>query len=61
MIGNEDVVGYSTDGSPIFASEFIADINLALKQFKEGTLETYTHEQVKQIILRSIKKLSLRV
>lgn len=48
---DNDIVGYDAEGNPITAKEFIADINEALKQFKEGTLETYSSEEVKQMIL----------
>lgn len=48
---NEDIIGYEADGTPITHKEFIKDIELTLQQLREGTLKTYTSEEVRQIIL----------
>jgi len=51
MKSDEDnIVGYEPDGTPITNEEFIADINLALQQLKDGTLETLTTEEVREKI-----------
>jgi hypothetical protein len=51
MKSDEDnIVGYEPDGTPITNEEFIADINLALQQLRDGTLETLTTEEVRETI-----------
>lgn len=51
LLDKENIIGHDAHGNPITDEEFIGDINQALKQFKEGTLETYSSEEVRQIIL----------
>jgi hypothetical protein len=51
ILDEENVIGYNGEGDPISHEEYISDITHALKQFKEGTLETYTSEEVRQRIL----------
>jgi hypothetical protein len=46
-----EIAGYDTYGNPITNEELIADINLALKQLREETLETYTSEEVREMFL----------
>ena len=48
---DNEIVGYDADGNPVPTEEYIADIKLALKQFKDGTLEAYTHDEVRRKIL----------
>ena len=50
MKSEENIVGYNVDGTLITHEELIADIGLVLKQLEEGTLETYTTEEVRQMI-----------
>jgi len=50
MESGENIVGYDIDGTPVTREELIADIELVLKQLEEGTLETYTTEEVKRMI-----------
>jgi len=51
ILDEENVIGYDGEGNPVSHEEYISDIKSALKQFKEGTLETYTSEEVRQRIL----------
>jgi hypothetical protein len=51
ILDEENIVGYNADGSPISEEEYIEDINAALLQFREGTMETYSPEEVKRRIL----------
>jgi IS5 family transposase len=51
ILDKENIVGYDAHSNPITDEEFIADINDALKQLEEGTLETYSSEEVRQMIL----------
>ena len=51
MESNKDIVGYDFNGQPITTEDLIADINLALQQLKNGTLETLTSEEVQEKIL----------
>ncbi|MEL1245298.1 hypothetical protein AAEO56_13560 [Flavobacterium sp. DGU11] len=50
---DNDIVGYDADGNPVTAKEFVADVKLILKQLEEGTLETYSTEEVRQMIFGS--------
>ncbi len=51
ILNKENIVGYDAYGTPIADEELIADINDTLKQLEEGTLETYSSDEVKQMIL----------
>jgi len=48
-----NIIGYDIWGNYITNDEFIADVNLALQELEDGTLETYSSETVKRIILNS--------
>lgn len=51
LLESEHVVGYDSDGQPIFEKEYVADIESSLQLFREGKLETYSSEDVKKQIL----------
>lgn len=51
ILDEENIIGYDGEGNPVTHEEYIEDIKSALQQFKEGTLETYTSEEVRQRIL----------
>ena len=57
MKSEENIVGYNVDGTLITHEELIADIGLVLKQPEEDTLETYTTEEVRQMIFSNNIKL----
>ena len=51
ILDEENIVGYDTEGNAITENEYIEDMNSALIELREGTMETYTNEEVKQRIL----------
>ena len=51
LLDNENIMGYNEIGHPILESDYVADINEAIKLFTEGKLETYSSDQVKKKIL----------
>lgn len=51
ILDEENIVGYDSEGNPISEKEYVADINSALAEFRAGTMETYTPEEVKRRIL----------
>jgi hypothetical protein len=51
LLDSEEPVGYTTEGNPISEIDYVSDINQSLEDLKNGTLETYTSEQVKRKIL----------
>ncbi|MFP9113013.1 hypothetical protein ACLI1A_03675 [Flavobacterium sp. RHBU_3] len=50
ILDEENIVGYDAQGNPVTHEEFMEDLEDTLKQLEEGTLETYTSEEVKQMI-----------
>jgi len=51
ILDEEIIVGYDAGGNPITENEYIEDINSALLELREGTMKTYTSEEVKRRIL----------
>lgn len=51
LLESEHIVGYDTEGNPIFEKEYVSDINESLQLFRDDKLETYTSEDVKKQIL----------
>ncbi|WP_294823516.1 hypothetical protein [uncultured Flavobacterium sp.] len=51
ILDKENIIGYDKYGDPVTDEAFIADINDALKHLEDGTLETYSSEEVRQMIL----------
>jgi hypothetical protein len=51
LLDEEKIVGYDGHGNAISEKEYIEDIQSALLEFREGTMETYTSEEVKRRIL----------
>lgn len=52
LLENEEIVGYTVDGNPISDIDYVSDINQSLENLKNGTLETYTSDEVRKKILR---------
>lgn len=52
LLENEEIVGYTVDGNPISEIDYVSDINQSLENLKNGTLETYTSDEVRKKILR---------
>ena len=50
---DSNIIGYDINSNPIIDNEFIEDINIALIQINQGTLETYTSEEIRQRIISS--------
>lgn len=50
LLDEENIVGYDENGDPVSDEAFIADVNATLKQLDEGTLETYSTEEVRRMI-----------
>lgn len=50
---DSNIIGYDINNNPITDNNFIEDINIALIQIEQGTLETYTPEEVRQRIVSS--------
>jgi len=50
ILDEEGIIGYDEDGNPVSEEELIADVNAVLKQLDEGTLETYSTEEVRRMI-----------
>lgn len=51
LLENEEIVGYTAEGNPISEIDYVSDINQSLENFKNGTLETYTSNEVRKKIL----------
>nr|WP_322623766.1 hypothetical protein [uncultured Flavobacterium sp.] len=51
ILDEENIVGYDATGNPIYEQEYVTDIQFALKEFREGNMETYSSEEVKRRIL----------
>lgn len=51
LLDEENIIGYDGHGNAIPEKEYIKDIQSALLEFREGTMETYTSEEVKRRIL----------
>lgn len=51
ILDEENIVGYDAEGNPIHEQEYVNDIQFALKEFREGKMETYSSEEVKRRIL----------
>ena len=52
LLENEEIVGYTVDGNPISDIDYVSDINQSLENLKNGTLETYTSDEVRKKFLR---------
>ncbi|MDV6169221.1 hypothetical protein R1T16_12365 [Flavobacterium sp. DG1-102-2] len=53
MKHKSDSLGFDSEGNPIIAHEFIEDINSALLQISNNTVETLSNEQLRLKILGS--------
>ncbi len=51
ILDEENVIGYYGEGNPVSHEEYISDIRSALIQLDEGTLETYSTEEVRRMVL----------
>jgi hypothetical protein len=51
LLDNEKVVGYDTEGNPIYEKDYVIEINESLELFREDKLETYTTEEIKRQII----------
>ena len=52
LSSNKDAIGFTADGSSITEDEYISDINEAILQYQQGTLETFSTAYVKKLILK---------
>ena len=51
LLDSEEVVGYTTEGNPIFEIDYVSDISQSPEDLKNGTLEMYTSDTVRRKIL----------
>lgn len=50
ILDEENIVGYDGEGNAVTHEAFMEDLEDTLQQLEDGTLETYTTEEVKQMI-----------
>lgn len=50
ILDEENIVGYDAEGKAVTHEVFMEDLEDTLQQLEDGTLETYTTEEVKQMI-----------
>lgn len=50
LLDAENIIGYDAEGNPVSDSDYIQDVNSALLELKEESLEVYSHEEVKRRI-----------
>jgi len=50
ILDEENIVGYDAEGNTVTHEDFMEDLEDTLQQLEDGTLETYTTEEVKKMI-----------
>ena len=51
LLDSEEIVGYTAEGNEISEIDYVSDINESLQRLKNGTLETFSSDDVRRNIL----------